>query len=157
MTPNICLLQVMCPPIVTNGSWHCSDRRPLPTCSLFCQPGLVPLHTGQVDCETYRQDNSTVFRCVPGVAVVLGGLNNQSEPVTSIEVFGESPGIIPPLDLEIRQGSTLDLFNGTLMACGGVYKRDCSSPDPTAQTKTWLAQSYMTHSREGASSSILED
>ena len=146
----------MCPPIVTNGSWHCSSQRPLPSCSLFCSPGLVPLQTSQVDCESYRQDNATVFRCVPAAAVILGGLNNDSQPVASVEVFGNARSDKVFTDLNPRQGSTVDLYNGSLMTCGGLYKRDCSSPDPASQTKTWSTLSQMTESREGASSSSME-
>ena len=57
-------LVVCCPPRVQNGSWVCSDRRPLPACFLFCPSGLVPAGESQVDCETYRQDNTTNFSCV---------------------------------------------------------------------------------------------
>ena len=36
-------LIVSCPPKVLNGSWICSERRPLPECYLFCPCGLVPV------------------------------------------------------------------------------------------------------------------
>ena len=52
-------LVVSCPPKVQNGSWICSERRPLPECYLFCPSGLVPEDESQVDCETYKQDNAT--------------------------------------------------------------------------------------------------
>ena len=146
----------MCPPIVANGSWHCSNRRPLPDCSLFCHPGLVPLQTSQVNCEIYRQDNSTAFSCVKAAALVLGGLDNNDQPITSVEMFSNERATAVFSELGMRHGSTLDWYNGTLMTCGGLYKRNCFSHDQKSQANPWIFSSKMSHMREGASSSILE-
>ena len=80
-------LIVNCPPRVENGSWTCSDRRPLPECYLYCLNGLVPAEKDQVDCETYRQDNTTTFSCVPASVVIIGGLDEEGVAVTEVEVF----------------------------------------------------------------------
>ena len=80
-------LVVSCPPRVQNGSWICSDRRPFPECYLFCPSGLVPAAESQVDCGTYKQDNTTNFSCDLAGVIVVGGLNDNEVPVTQTEVF----------------------------------------------------------------------
>ena len=80
-------LLVSCPPKVRNGSWICSERRPLPECYLFCPSGLVSADESRVDCETYKQDNTTNFACVPAGVVIIGGLDEQDVPVTKVEKF----------------------------------------------------------------------
>ena len=77
-------LMVSCPPKVENGSWTCSERRPLPECYLFCPSGLVPADKSQVDCETFAEpaDNTTNFACVPAGVFIVGGLDDQDVPVT---------------------------------------------------------------------------
>ena len=99
-------LIVTCPPRVANGSWTCSDRRPLPECYLFCPSGLVSATEDRVDCETYRDDNTTNFACVPAAAVILGGLNWEDRPVNVTEVFTSRNGFLQSLNQNSSNTST---------------------------------------------------
>ena len=90
---------VTCPPRVAAGSWTCSDRRPLPECYLFCPTGFVSATEDRVDCETYRDDNTTNFACVPAAALILGGLDGEDRPVNVTEIFTSRNGFLQPLNL----------------------------------------------------------
>ena len=90
---------VTCPPRVAAGSWTCSDRRPLPECYLFCPTGFVSATEDRVDCETYRDDNTTNFACVPAAALILGGLDGEDRPVNVTEIFTSRNGFLQPLHL----------------------------------------------------------
>ena len=128
-------LMVTCPPTVENGTWTCSARRPLPKCSLFCPSGLVPARASEVDCETYSQLDDD-FACVPSGVVIVGGLDEEDESVTEVEVF--PPNSTPPnhfvvdrpffeLNTTTLVGATTDWYNGALVTCGGIYQMSCSS------------------------------
>ena len=99
-------LIVTCPPRVANGSWTCSDRRPLPECYLFCPSGFVSATEDRVDCETYRDDNTTNFACVPAAALILGGLDWEDRPVNVTEVFTSRNGFLQSLNQNSSKAST---------------------------------------------------
>ena len=86
-------LIVYCPPMVAKGSWMCSERQPLPECSLSCPSGLVPASKDRVDCE-----NKTHLACVPAAAAILGGLDSDDQPVDYTEVFTFRDGFLQQLN-----------------------------------------------------------
>ena len=168
-------LVVSCPPKVNNGSWICSERRPLPECYLFCPSGLVPAAESQVDCEVYRQptDNTTKFACVPAGVVIVGGLGEQDVPVTQVEVFAPTETLTRSLSvdrLELEAPSTkltaqaedptiiaasTEWYGGRLVTCGGVYQMSCSSFESEDFRRGFVSHSVLKNLQEGVSGAIL--
>ena len=166
-------LIVSCPPRVQNGSWVCSDRRPLPECFLYCPSGLLPADEDQVDCETYRQDNSTNFACVPVEVVVIGGLDEQDRPVAQMEVFSADQkhlGDFDSIKLQPRVffknnspkaedwtsvTASSEWYNGRLVNCGGVYQKSCSTLQLGGVGGVFEPHSVLRNLQEGTSSAVL--
>ena len=162
-------LVVSCPPRVQNGSWVCSDRRPLPACFLFCPSGLVPAGESQVDCETYRQDNTTNFSCVPAGVVIIGGLDQQDDAVRRIEAFSQdqlSQDQLTHKEIDLNSYNLASLaenktlisaatewYNGKLVTCGGVYQKSCSSLKD--QYRQFEVHSVLRSLQEGGSVTVL--
>ena len=161
-------LVVRCPPRVDEGSWSCSGRRPLPECSLFCPSGLVPADESQVDCNVFRQDANN-FSCVPAGVVIIGGLDEEDEPVTDVEVFPSNNKTLQRLltteepstkRAAVAENTTMisastEWYDGRVVTCGGVYQMSCS----TLQSKDFGGE-FGTHSvlknlQEGASATVL--
>ena len=164
-------LVVSCPPKVNNGSWICSERRPLPECYLFCPSGLVPAAESQVDCEVYRKpaDNTTKFACVPAGVVIVGGLGEQDVPVTQVEVFPPTRLLsVDHLDLEAPStkltaqaedptiiAASTEWYGGRLVTCGGVYQMSCSSFESEDFRRGFVSHSVLKNLQEGVSGAIL--
>ena len=152
-------LIVTCPPKVQNGSWTCSDRRPLPECYLFCPSGLVPMEKSTVDCETYRQDNVTNFACVPSGVLIVGGLDEQDLPVTQVETFSSdrtgqlravnsdseatAKSQVVPTTGPTMISASAEWYDGNVVACGSVYNMSCSSLQPKNFQKGFEAHSVL--------------
>ena len=166
-------LIVSCPPRVKNGSWICSERRPLPECYLFCSSGLVPADDGRVDCETYKQDNITNFACVPAGVVIIGGLNEQDVPVTQVEVFPSeqkqrqlfslnhlksetsSRELAAQAEESAMISASTELYVGRVVTCGGVYQKSCSSLNLEDFGRGFEEHSVLRNLQEGASGAVL--
>ena len=166
-------LIVSCPPRVQNGSWVCSDRRPLPECFLYCPSGLLPADGDQVDCETYRQDNSTNFACVPVEVVVIGGLDEQDRPVAQMEVFSADQRHLGDFDSTKLQPmvffknhspkaedwtsvtASSEWYTGRLVTCGGVYQKSCSTLKLEGDGGGFEPHSVLRNLQEGTSSAVL--
>ena len=102
-------LIVYCPPMVAKGSWMCSERQPLPECSLSCPSGLVPASKDRVDCE-----NKTHFACVPAAAAILGGLDSDDQPVNYTEVFTFRDGFLQQLNQNTPNTSSISGTDHTI-------------------------------------------
>ena len=148
-------LVVRCPPRVDEGSWSCSARRPLPECSLFCPSGLVPVDESLVDCNVFRQ-NANNFSCVPAGVVIIGGLDEEDEPVTDVEVFPSNNKTLQRLlttELAaVAENTTMisastEWYKGRVVTCGGVYQMSCSA----FQSKDFSGE-FETHSGRGGRS-----
>ena len=166
-------LTVSCPPRVQNGSWVCSDRRLLPECFLFCTSGLVPANQDRVDCETFRQDNSSNIACVPVEVVVFGGLDRQDHPVPQVDVFSadqKRPGLFDVTQLQPMAFSrklsartedwtsvtaSSEWYTGRLVTCGGLYQKSCSTLELDGDGGGFKAHSVLRKLQEGTSSTIL--
>ena len=166
-------LIVSCPPRVQNGSWVCSDRRPLPECFLYCPSGLLPANGDQVDCETYRQDNSTNFACVSVEVVVVGGLDEQDRPVAQMEVFSADQKHLGDFDSTKLQPlasskklsaqsedwrsitASSEWYAGRLITCGGVYQKSCSTLVLDDDGGGFEPHSVLRNLQEGTSSAVL--
>ena len=162
-------LIVNCPPRVENGSWTCSDRRPLPECYLYCLNGLVPAAKDQVDCETFRQDNTTTFSCVPAGVVMIGGLDENGDAVTEVEVFTPNRSFqnqLAPAGMKLPTSkmaelpeskalvsATTEWYNGQLVSCGGIYQKSCSFLEDFSDQ--FEDHSVAENFHEGASSTVL--
>ena len=163
-------LFVNCPPKVENGSWICSERRPLPECYLYCPSGLVPADESQVNCETYKQDNTTNFACTTAGVVIIGGLNEQDLPVTQVEVFSPGQRLQEPPYVELDDppsglaeqaensamiSASTEWYDGKVVTCGGVYQKSCSSLESRNFGGGFEAHSVLKNLQEGASGDIL--